>query len=189
MSPPLKVRVRRNHLRGLVFDIENMPGTYGPADYTHPKITAVACGFLDGKRSMDWCFNRRNEDDMRTGCQHFQTFWDMADFVVGHNIRRHDRKILDGFFTSLGLPLLSRKKMVDTYLDQPKMAGFSRSLENLAARWGCPIQKLHLSEYDWERAYDGVPEGVTLMRKRVISDVQINTWLYHELVARGLLKW
>lgn len=176
-------------LRGLVFDIENMPGTYGPGDYTHPKVTAIGCQFLDQTRQRSWCLNRRDEDSMRRGAEQFRAVWDQADFVVGHNIRRHDGKILAGLYTSLGLPLLRPKRMVDTYLDQPKMAGLSRSLENLADRWGCPIKKLHLSEFDWERAYDGVPAGVRLMRERVLSDVSINVWLYGELLERDLLIW
>lgn len=175
--------------RGLAFDIENKPGTYGPADYTHPKVTAVGCMFLDESVCWAWCFNRKSEVNMHDGAELFRDIWDEADFVLGHNIRRHDRKILDGFYTALGLPLLSQKKMVDTYLDMPKMEGLSRSLENLADRWGCPERKIHLTEHDWEQAYDGVPEYVALMRQRVTSDVRINVWLYEELKRRGLLNW
>ena len=176
-------------LRGLAFDVENMPGTYGPGDYTHPKLTALGCQFLDAKRTKAWCFDRKDIPGMRAAAEGFRHLWDEADFVVGHNIRRHDKKLLDGFYTSLELPLLEPKRMVDTYLDQPKMQGLSRSLENLAHRWKCPIKKLHLSEHDWERAYDGHADGVALMRRRVVSDVQISIWLFHELVERGLLRW
>ncbi len=179
--------ITTKHLRGLCFDIENQPGTYGPGDYTHPKVTAIGCRFLDRKHGRAWCFRRDDVPGMRKQAEQFRAVWGQADFVVGHNIRRHDRKILDGFYTTLGLPLLHRKRMVDTYLDQPKMRGLSRSLENLAARWGCPVQKLSLSEHDWERAYDGIPAGVALMRRRVLSDVEINVWLYRELVRRDLL--
>lgn len=177
--------VRR--LRGLVFDIENKPGTYGPGDYTHPKVTAVGCMFLDRKRARGWAFARADEEEMRRAALAFSSEWEGADFVVGHNIRRHDRKILDGFYTALELPLLPRRRMVDTYLDMPKMEGLSRSLENLAERWGSPEPKLHVPEYAWERAYDGVPEFVKLMYERVTSDVRINAWLYYELLERGLL--
>jgi len=124
---------------------------------------------------------------MRSIAEEFRVVWDQADFVAGHNIRRHDIKIIDGMYTTLDLPLLERKRTVDTYLDQPKMQGFSRSLENLAARWGCPIKKMHLEEHVWEAAYDGVPWAVDVMRRRVQGDVAINLWLYHELVQRGLL--
>lgn len=176
-------------LRGLAFDIENKPGTYGGGDYTHPKVTAVGCKFLDAKQGWAWCFRRNNVERCRAEAEEFRQLWDQADFVVGHNIKRHDRKILDGLYTALGLPLLSGKRMVDTYMDQPKMHGLSRSLENLAARWDCPVQKLHLSEYDWERAYDEIPAAVELMRRRVLSDVDISIWLFHELRQRKLLMW
>lgn len=177
--------VRR--LRGLCFDIENMPGTYGPGDYTHPKVTAIGWMVLGRRKPHSVILNRRDPAAMCADAERFRQAWDAADWVMGHNIRRHDRKILDGLYGSLGLPLLARKRMVDTYLDQPRMVGFSRSLENLASRWGCPIKKLSLSEWDWERAYDGIPEGVKIMRRRVETDVQINVWLYEQLLDRGLL--
>lgn len=176
-------------LRGLVVDIENKASTYGGGDYTHPKVTALACMFLGQKRPASWALDRTDLSTMRRNAEAFRAKWDAADFVVGHNIRRHDQKLLDGLYTSLDIPLLQRKRMVDTYLDQPKMQGLSRSLENLAYRWGCPMQKMHLSESEWEKAYDGIPEYVDLMRRRCASDVQINAWLYDELLRRDLLKW
>jgi hypothetical protein len=173
--------------RGLCFDIENKPGTYGPGDYTHPKVTAVACQDHDADEALAWCLDRRDTDGMRQGAEEFRILWDAADFVMGHNIRRHDKKILDGLYTSVDLPVLANKRMVDTYSDMPKMAGMSRSLENLAARWGCPEAKVSMPEHVWEKAYDGVPEYVELMRERCLSDVRINLWLYRELIDRGLL--
>jgi hypothetical protein len=187
---PLSTRLRTappSSRRGLCFDIENKPGTYGPGDYTHPKVTAVACQYLDAEEALAWCLDRRDIDGMRQGAEEFRILWDAADFVMGHNIRRHDKKILDGLYTSVDLPVLANKRMVDTYSDMPKMAGMSRSLENLAARWGCPETKISMPEHVWEKAYDGVPEYVELMRERCLSDVRINLWLYRELIDRGLL--
>lgn len=176
-------------LRLLFYDIENKPGTYGPGDYTHPKVTAIGCQFLDEKKGRAWCLRRDVPDSLLVCAKEFRSHWEQADVVAGHNIRRHDRKILDGLYMALGLSLLPQRRTIDTYLDMPKMAGLSRSLENLADRWGCPVKKLKLSEYDWERAYDGQPEGVELMRKRVLSDVEINIWLFEELRRRELLAW
>ncbi len=174
-------------LRGLAFDIENKPGTYGPGDYTHPKVTAIGWQFLDEKTTHSMALTRDYHASMVASSEVFREAWDKADFVVGHNIRRHDKKILDGLYTAIGVPILESKRMVDTYCDQPKMAGLSRSLENLAARWGCPEQKMSMSEHDWERAYDGDTKAVMLMRKRVESDVRISIWLYDELRRRNLL--
>lgn len=175
-------------LRGLCFDVENKPGTYGPGDYTHPKMTALACQFLDEPPARGWILRRAEEAQMRSAAEEFLELWRQADFVMGHNIRRHDVKILNGWLWTLGLPPLPKKRLVDTYLDVQKTAGLSRSLENLAARWNCPIRKLHLSEGEWERAYDGVPSAESTMLTRVLSDVQISIWLHGELIRRGLLK-
>src|SRR6266498_2646497 len=144
-------------LRILCFDIENKPGTYGPGDFTHGKVTAIGAKFFDEpKRKVDGWVIRRDDLTQSTQCAvDFLTMWEQADIVIGHNIRGHDIRLLNGFYTSLDLPLLSRRRTVDTYHDQPKMAGLSRSLENLCARWGCPEKKVSLSEYDWEQAYDG----------------------------------
>lgn len=178
-------------LDGLVVDVENKPGTYGPGDYTHPKLTAV--GWCSIERESDEttgrCLVRTDVDGMRAIAEELRVVWDAADFVVGHNMRRHDRKLLDGWFYALDLPLLSRKRIVDTYLDQPKLAGLSRSLENLTSRWGCPILKPHLEEHVWEAAYDGVAWAVDVMERRVRADVAINRWLYWQLVDRDLVSF
>ncbi len=176
-------------LTGLVIDIENKPGTYGPGDYTHPKVTAIGWGPLDRQATSTEgrAFCRLDVDKMVDAAEEFRAVWDAADRIVGHNCRRHDRKILDGWYMALGLPLLSSKRIIDTYLDLPKMQGLSRSLENLTARWGCPILKPHLEEHVWEAAYDGIPWAVEVMNQRVQADVAINRWLYWQEVDRGLL--
>ena len=182
----MKIKAGRP-VRLFVFDIENKPGTYGPGDYTHPKVTAVGWQFLGEDEPDGLAFNRRSRLSMRRNAERFRALWDAADIVIGHNIRRHDKRLLDGFYTTLDLPLLAHKAMVDTYLDLPRMEGLSRSLENLAGRWESPIPKMQMPEHAWEAAYDGVPEYVERMRQRAITDVQISVWLYHELRRRGLL--
>ena len=184
--------VKVRDLRGLVFDVENAPSTYGGGDYVHPKITAIGCKFLDDDKIEAWCLPRDKPKLRRAYAQFFADVWEQADFVIGHYARKHDVKLLNGLYASLELPLLPKRKLIDTLLDQPKMRGFSRGLDNYShsQRYGgCPIQKLHMSEWDWEQAYDGIPAGVEKMRQRVITDVQINEWLYGVLLERGLLKW
>jgi hypothetical protein len=177
----------KRQLRILAFDIENKPGTYGGGDYTFPKVTAIGAQFLDDDEPVAWCLARNKPQKMRRDALAFGKLWDRADIVLGHNIRRHDVKILNGLYTALDEPLLGRKRMIDTYCDQPKMAGISRSLENICARWECPVEKLHMPEHIWEQAYDGIPEAVERMRERVTTDVRMSIWLFHELRRRGLL--
>lgn len=173
--------------RLLCFDIENKPGTYGGMDYTHGKVTALGAQFLDEEEATGWVIRRSQAAQPARAAKQFRVMWEQADVVLGHNIRGHDIKLLNGFYTSLDLPLLPERRTIDTYRDQPKIRGLSRSLENLCDRWGCPEKKLGLSEYDWEQAYDGVPWAVEKMLARVTSDVRINIWLYHELRRRELL--
>lgn len=183
----MQLEWKSSPIRLLCFDIENKPGTYGGGDYTFPKVTALAGRFLDGGPVQSWCLTRSKPKRMVRDIRAFREMWDAAEIVMGHNIRRHDVKILNGLYTSLDEPVLEPKRMVDTYSDQPKMAGISRSLENLCARWGCPVEKVHMPEHVWEQAYDGVPEAVARMKLRCETDVEINIWLYHELRRRGLL--
>lgn len=184
----MKLRLKPDgRLKLLCYDIENKPGTYGPGDFTHGKVTAIAAQFIGDGEMRSWVMRRSSRAQVRRAAESFRKLWEEADIVVGHNIRRHDKKLLDGFYTTLDLPVLPRRRAIDTYLDQPKMAGLSRSLENLCARWGCPERKIHMPEHAWEFAYDGVPEYVDLMRERCESDVRINIWLYHELLRRRLL--
>lgn len=179
--------------RGLCVDIENKPGTYGPGDYTHPKVTAIGWGWTDHPhpyvkgRTVGRVLNRKDAIQMCEIAEELRGVWMDADFIIAHNGRRHDRKILDGMFMALGLELLPQRRIVDTYLDLPKMAGLSRSLENLSARWACPIKKLHLEEHVWEAAYDEQPWALQVMKRRVQSDVSINLWLWREEVRRGYL--
>ncbi len=179
---------KTRELRGLVWDLENKPGTYGPGDYTHPKVTAIGWQFLDEKHTHSMALTRNHEESMLASCEVFREAWEQADYVVAHNGRRHDRKIILGLYDAVGIPRLSRKRMIDTYLDiVEKPEGYSRSLENLADRWGCPEKKMSMSEFQWEQAYDGVPEAVMRMRRRCESDVRINIWVLNELLRRGLL--
>lgn len=181
-------RLRSKPDRLLVIDIENKPGTYGPGDFTHGKVTALGAMFTTETDAVGWVLHRDRPKQMRRAAAAFASLWEQADVIVGHNIRRHDIDLLRGLYTGLGLPLLPTRRTIDTYHDTPKIRGLSRSLENLAARWGCPEQKIHLSEFDWESAYDGIEWAEQKMHARVTSDVRINAWLLGELHRRNLLR-
>ena len=171
----------------LCFDIENKPGTYGPGDYTHGKVTAIACQFVDETKIHSWCMERAKKGRMTDAAREFVALWGEAGAVMGHNIRRHDIRLLNGFLWTLDMPPLPDRRIIDTFRDAPRTAGLSKSLENLCARWGCPHHKVEMPEPVWEHAYDGVPTAVERMRVRVETDVRMNIWLFHELRKRGLL--
>src|SRR5574338_584285 len=77
-------------VRGLVADVENSPGTYGGGDYTHPHLTTIACQFTDDDVGFAWVLDRRKPQQMRKMAKDFAGLWEQADFIVGHNFRRHD---------------------------------------------------------------------------------------------------
>src|SRR5574338_1447047 len=74
LAPPPSV------LRGLCFDIENKPGTYGGGDYTFPKVTAIGCQFLDEEFGCAWVLNREKPSQMLDVAEQFRAEWDEADF-------------------------------------------------------------------------------------------------------------
>src|SRR5262245_17156664 len=116
MGSSMEIRAGRPH-RMLCFDIENKPGTYGPGDYTHPKVTALAGRMLDEKRTYSWVLNRAKPGQCHDIAMEFRAMWADAGSVMGHNIRRHDIPVLNGLYTSLGLPVLPPRRIVDTYRD------------------------------------------------------------------------
>lgn len=176
--------IQRTPRRVLCFDIENKPGTHGLGDYTHKKVTAIACQFLDETEPHVWSVHWRNKQWV---ARQFLKQWEQADAVMGHFIRKHDMRLIQGFFIMADMPPLPAKRMIDTFLDvEPKTTGYSKSLENLCARWGCPISKLHVPEHAWDAAYDGVPEYVEIMRQRAVTDVQMTIWLYNEIPKRQM---
>jgi hypothetical protein len=187
-TEPLRLPPLNSHARRILcFDIENKPGTYGPGDYTHPKVTAIAAQFLDEDRVYSWCLERDKPGRVRDDADQFRAMWVDADIVMGHNIKRHDVRILNGLFALVDQPPLPARGMIDTYGDAVKTVGFSRSLENQCARWGCPIQKVWVPEHIWEQANDGVPDAVAHVRHRCETDVRMNVWLHGELRRRRLL--
>lgn len=174
-------------LRILCFDLENKPGTYGPGDFTHGKVTALAAQFLTESEPVCWALRRARPKEMRRQALAFAKLWEQSDVVMGHYIRRHDIKLLQGMMDMLALPRLPDRRVIDTCVDMAKSAGYSKSLENQCARWGCPWEKVNMTEYDWEQAYDGIPWAVEKMKRRCTTDVRMNVWLYGEQRRRGLL--
>jgi hypothetical protein len=151
-------------------------------------VTAIGwCFLLDGAVVDSVLLDRSSEIAMEDALVRFRVTWETAHTILGHNLRRHDIKYLDGLAMGLGLQPLAKRTVIDTYLDLPKRKGVSFSLENAAERFGCPIQKIHMSEYAWERAYDGDPKYLPLMRERVETDVELNIWLYNYFCQKGWL--
>jgi hypothetical protein len=108
--------------------------------------------------------------------------------VVGHNAIKYDLPMLNGTLVKLGRPPLGPLLVSDTYAHLVKSDyAYSKSLGNMAERFGIQA-KGSMSEYAWERVYEGDPEYLEKLRRYNIGDVQVTLELRRVLLGRGLLK-
>jgi hypothetical protein len=171
--------------RILTLDIENRPITYLGGDWTTAEITAIACGWADEKRIYCWVLGQQTMVEMLTG---FLKFYDQADVVTGHYIRKHDLPILNGALMEAGLPLLSPKLASDTKLDMVKRKDISASQESLAGMLGVSEPKVGMNQTKWREANRLTPAGLVLTRKRVRGDIRQHRALRARMVEAGMLK-
>jgi hypothetical protein len=176
--------------RTLDFDIENRPLNYAGEDFTFSEITAIAWCFVPpqnrGKLQIDaLCLG---EVPFRTMLLGFLAAFVQADMVTGHNIIRHDLRILNGALLEEGLSPLPPILVSDTYADLKKKGGVSGSQANLAAMLGVKSSKVGMSQADWREANRLGPAGIEKTRRRVIGDVKQHIALRKELLRREWLR-
>lgn len=169
----------------LDFDIENRPLTYLGQDFTTSDVTAIAAGFTDD--DYVWC-GLLGEMDQRRILTLFRSFYDAADIVTGHYIRKHDLPIINGAMVENGLPMLGPKLTVDTKLDLKTFSGVSKSQESLAAMLGIEQPKIHMTQGDWREANRLTPAGLAKTRERVVGDVKQHKELRARLADLGALR-
>ena len=177
----------RQRLRILDFDIENRPLSYLGADFTTAEVTAIAAGWVGDEKVYCSVLTTDPESGPRMLLA-FKRLYDQADIVTGHYIRRHDLPIINGALLEHGLPLLSEKLTHDTKLDLVKRKELSMSQESLAAMYGLPEPKHHMSQPEWRKANRLSADGIEATKKRVISDVLQHKALRAKLIESGALK-
>lgn len=167
--------------RILDFDIENRPLSYLGSDFTTADVTAIAASF--GPNDMYcWLLGRDSQEDMLTG---FVELYNRADMVTGHYIRKHDLPHINGALAERGLPTLGVKMTSDTKLDLVKFTGISKSQESLAAMFGLPQPKVHMTQPAWRAA--NRLEHIELAEERVVADVRQHQALRLKLIEQGML--
>jgi hypothetical protein len=208
MSRWVKVRP----LRILDWDLENRPLNYVGQDFTFSEITAIAWKFIgepgpiqalclgedisgsgvkpehrEGNRSGR---HPRGPSQLpsRTMLLGFVAGYLQADLVTGHNIIKHDLRILNGALLEEGLSPLPPKMVCDTYLHLKRKGGVSGSQESLANMLGVKAIKRPMSQADWREANRLTPEGIEKTRRRVVGDVRQHIALRRELLKRNWLK-
>lgn len=125
---------------------------------------------------------------MRRMMEGFVGYYEQADIVTGHYIRKFDLPILNGVLMELGLAPLPPKWTIDTKLDLIESAGLSKSQENLSALLDLEASKFHMNDYRWREAARLTAKGLTDSFDRVRGDVLQHEQLYKALTAEGYLN-
>ena len=199
MSRWVKVR----SLRVLDWDLENRPLNYAGEDFTFSEITAIAWKFIGEPGPIHaLCLGPTNLGSMPEGYKEqagfvvphrtmllgFVAAYVQADLVTGHNIIKHDLRILNGALLEQGLSPLPPKLVSDTYLHLKRKGGVSGSQENLAQMLNVKSSKVGMSQVAWREANRLSDKGIALTRKRVTADVRQHIQLRRELLKRNWLK-
>jgi hypothetical protein len=177
---------KRRPYRTLDFDLENRPLNYVGQDFTFSEITAIAWKFIGEPGPIyALCLG---EVPFRTMLLGFVAAYVQADLVTGHNIIKHDLRILNGALLEEGLSPLPPKMVCDTYLHLKRKGGVSGSQENLAKMLGVRVPKQGMSQADWREANRLTPQGIEKTRRRVVGDVKQHIALRRELLNRQWLR-
>lgn len=182
--------------RTLCFDLESRPSAFWYGDKTTAQITAFGWKWSDEPDVNTLLLQpdgRFVGDDgeryeATDAYSWFAAELAASDLVYGHNIRRFDLPMLQAGLLRLRLPTLPELRTTDTLRDYPKRHDMSANLENLAKLYGLGDGKMHMAIADWEQANQLAPEGITLARERVASDVLLQEKLRTRLLELGLLK-
>jgi hypothetical protein len=173
-TPPLPRLIRpapEGVRRVLDFDIEtrrigfHSAGKFSP-DGCEP--VAIAAGWADEEQVHVWSLSESEPWQMLRSFRHL---WDMAGIVTGHYIRKFDLPIINGALLEHGLPLLSPKLTQDTHGDFVRVAGFSKSQENLSLMLQTGSKKVHMADNDWRQIARLDKAAMQQCRERVVGDV------------------
>lgn len=192
----IRVKISSRQLRVLDFDLENRPLSYMGGGFTSAEITAMAWSWVGSDQvfSLVLCAYDRFQDEaglnwnVELALGELVYHFSRADIVTGHYIRKHDLPMLSGALLERGLPPLPRLLTQDTHGDLQRRKDLSASQESLAAMYGLPEAKHHMSQAEWREANRLTPEGVTYTRKRVVDDVIQHKALRKRLLEAGALK-
>ena len=186
-----RLRVRTRPLRVLDFDIENRPLSYLGSDFTTAEVTAMAWAWCD--QPEDVTVYLLGETKLADILRAFRPVYEQADMVTGHFIRGHDLPMVNGAMMELGMPPLPDKMTQDTKLDLMRSKGISLSQESLGAMLKLEQPKVQMNQAKWRAANRLEPDGLALVRERVIGDVRQHIELRQRLLDAGYLsggvKW
>jgi hypothetical protein len=165
------------------FDLEARPGPWGGGDFTFRSMLSIAAGF-EGKPVSYLAPGFLKYELERL----IMPLREGNVLVVGHNAIKYDLPMLNGTLVKLGLPCLPPLLVSDTYAHLVKSDyAYSKSLGNMAERFGVQ-SKGSMSEYQWERVYEGDLDYLERLKRYNIGDVETVLALRAVLLERGMLK-
>jgi hypothetical protein len=183
---PLAVTIRNRPMRVLDFDIENRPLSYLGSDFTTGEVTAISWAWTD--RPDDVTVYLLGETDLIDILRRFVDAFDRSDMVTGHYITGHDLPMINGALMEQRLPALQDKLVQDTKTDLIRAKGISRSQESLGAMFQLEQPKVHMNQSKWRAANRLTPDGLALVRERVVGDVKQHMAMRLELDRLGYLS-
>lgn len=195
--PPLQSKARLPKLppietdspkRILDFDIEtrrigfHSAGKFSP-DGCEPVV--IAASWSDEDEVHAWTLT---EHGPATMLRAFRRMWDDAGVATGHYIRPFDLPIINGAMIENGLPPLPPRLTSDTHKDFVKVAGLSKSQENLSLMAGLTASKFHMADYNWREVARLGKDAITECVERCTKDVRQHKQLREWAVKAGALK-
>jgi hypothetical protein len=182
---PTQIAVKFRPLRVLDFDIENRPLSYLGSDFTTAEVTAISWAWLD--RPDDVTVYLLGETELREILAAFCEVYARADIVTGHYITGHDLPMINGALMECLQPALSDKMVHDTKVHLIRSKGISCSQESLGAMLRLDHAKVQMNQGKWRAANRLTPEGLALVRERVVGDVKQHIAMRRELMQLGYL--
>jgi len=171
-------------LRVLDFDCENRPLSYLGGDFTTPELTVIAWKFP--REDLQVMYQPEHTlSEMLSG---FVEAYDSADMVTGHNILKHDLRLINAMLLEHGQPPLRPKLVSDTYRDLKRRSPGFASQASLAEMLGVRAPKVGMTTPGWRKANRLLPEGVERAVNRGVGDVRQHILLRKELLKRGWLR-
>jgi len=183
---PARVRVASRPLRVLDFDIENRPLSYLGSDFTTAEVTTIAWAWTDQPHVVTVYL--LGETELPEILRRFVVAFDAADMVTGHFILGHDLPMINGALMECRMPVLNSKMVHDTKCHLIRRKGISCSQESLSAMLRLEQSKVQMNQMKWRSANRLTPEGLALVRERVVGDVKQNIAMRQELLSLGYLS-
>lgn len=183
-------------LRLLDLDCENRPLSYQGNDFTTPELTAIAYKFVGESDPIQaWVLGHEcsscghnDGDNLQDMLEGFALVWDEADLISGHNIIKHDLRLLNAMLLEQGMRPLQPKMVCDTYWGLRKRAPGFASQATLSKMLGVRSPKIGMDTPDWRVANRLLPAGLAKTERRVIGDVRQHIQMRKKLLTLGWLR-